>query len=191
MGKFVEDTPTEPDHHMITNQGRRHTKHQLTMSVQGQTSPIRGNFGLAVAFPFSLPIYLFWSCLIVAVEKSSHYVQAAVTVLAALVLHCVGALTDIRWFRPAQQWAAGHKVDRATALEATYTFTRRAVLRALWNAAVWFALIGHCRCDRRGERIAAGPVQDPGCRHWNRGSTDRPAHPAGGSRPTSEGRDRR
>ncbi len=45
MGKFVEDTPTEPDHYMITNQGRRHTKHQLTMSVQGQTSPIRGNFG--------------------------------------------------------------------------------------------------------------------------------------------------
>jgi class 3 adenylate cyclase len=96
---------------------------------------------LAVAFTFSLPIYLFWSFLIVAVEKSGHYVQAAaVTVVAALVLHCVGALTN-RWFRPAQLWAAGHEVDRATALEATYTFTRRAVPRALWNAAVWFALL--------------------------------------------------
>ena len=95
---------------------------------------------LAVAFPFSLPIYLFWSLLIVAVEKSGHYVlAAAVTVVAALVLHCVGALTGIRWFRRAQQWAAGHEVDRATALEATYTFTRRAVTRALWNDAVWFA----------------------------------------------------
>jgi adenylate cyclase len=97
---------------------------------------------LAVAFPFSLPIYLFWSLLIVAVEKSGHYLQAAaVTVGAALMRHCVGALTNRRLFRPAQQWAAGHEVDRATALEATYTFTRRAVPRALWNAAVWFALL--------------------------------------------------
>jgi adenylate cyclase len=97
---------------------------------------------MAVAFPFSLPIYLFWSLLIVAVEKSGHYLQAAaVTVVAALALHCVGALTNRRLFRPAQQWAAGHEVDRATALEATYTFTRRAVPRALWNAAVWFALL--------------------------------------------------
>jgi class 3 adenylate cyclase len=90
----------------------------------------------------SLPIYLFWSLLIVAVEKSGHYVQAgAVTVVAALVLHCFGALADHRRFRPAEQWAAGHEVDRATALEATYTFTRRAVPRALWSSAVWYAVI--------------------------------------------------
>jgi hypothetical protein len=90
----------------------------------------------------SLPVYLLWSFLIVAVEKSGHYVQAAaVTVVAALVLHCFGALADRRRFRPAEQWAAGHEVDRATALEATYTFTRRAVPRTLWIAAVWFALL--------------------------------------------------
>jgi adenylate cyclase len=97
---------------------------------------------LAVVFPLSLPIYLFWSLLIVAVEKSGHYVQAAaVTVVAALVLHCFAALADHRRFRPAEQWAAGHEVDRATALEATYTFTRRAVPRALWSSGVWYALI--------------------------------------------------
>jgi adenylate cyclase len=96
---------------------------------------------LAVASLFSLPIYLFWSFLIVAVEKSGNYVQAAaVAVVAGLVLYCMGALTG-RGFRPAQQWAAGHEVDRATALEATYTFTRRAVRRALWTAAVGFALL--------------------------------------------------
>jgi adenylate cyclase len=97
---------------------------------------------LAVVFPLSLPIYLFWSLLIVAVEKSGHYVQAAaVTVVAALVLHCFAALADHRRFRPAERWAAGHEVDRATALEATYTFTRRAVPRALWSSGVWYALI--------------------------------------------------
>jgi adenylate cyclase len=96
---------------------------------------------LAVAFPFSLPIYVFWSFLIVAVEKSGHYLQAAVaTVVVTLSLHCFGALTGRR-FRPAQQWAAGQDVDRATALDATYTFTRRAVPRALWTAAVWCALL--------------------------------------------------
>ena len=97
---------------------------------------------LAVVFPLSLPIYLVWSLLIVAVEKSGHYVQAAaVTVVAALVLHCFAALADHRRFRPAERWAAGHEVDRATALEATYTFTRRAVPRALWSSGVWYALI--------------------------------------------------
>src|ERR1700757_3098290 len=97
----------------------------------------------AVAFPVSLAMYLFWSFLIVAVEGSSDYVQAAaVTVVAVLVLHCVMVLFDRRRFRLAEQWAAGHEVDRATALEATYTYARRAVPRALWGTAVWFALLG-------------------------------------------------
>jgi adenylate cyclase len=67
--------------------------------------------------------------------------RAVVTVVAALVLHCVGALADRRQFRPAEQWMVGQEVDRATALEATYTYARRAVPRALWSAAVWFALL--------------------------------------------------
>ena len=96
----------------------------------------------AIAFPLSLPIYFFWSFLIVAVEKSGHYVQAAaVTVGAALVLQCAMVLADRGRLRPAEQWAAGHEVDRATALEATYTYARRAVPRSLWGSAVWFALL--------------------------------------------------
>jgi class 3 adenylate cyclase len=90
----------------------------------------------------SLPVYLGWSFGIVAVEKSGHYAQAAaVTVVAVLVLNCLAALTDRRRFLPAEQWAAGHDVDRATALEATYTFTRHAIRRSLWINAVWFALL--------------------------------------------------
>jgi class 3 adenylate cyclase len=90
----------------------------------------------------SLPIYFFWSFLIVAVEKSGHYVQAAaVAVGAALVLQCVMALADRRRLRPLEQWAAGHEVDRARALEATYAYARRAVPRSLWGSAVWFALL--------------------------------------------------
>ncbi len=96
----------------------------------------------AVLFPLSLPVYLFWALVVVAVERSGHYVAAAaVTVVGALLLHCVGAIVDRRRFRPAEQWAAGREVDRATALEATYTYARRAVPRALWSTALWFATL--------------------------------------------------
>jgi adenylate cyclase len=97
---------------------------------------------IPVALPLTLPIYFFWSFLIVAVEKSSHYVEAAaVAVGATLVLHCVMVFADRRQIGPAERWAAGHEVDRATALEATYIYARRAVPRALWGAAVGFALL--------------------------------------------------
>lgn len=87
-------------------------------------------------------MYLFGSVVVVAAEKSGHYVQAgAVALGAALVPHCVTALADRRLFRPVEQWAAGHEVDRATALEATHTHARRAVPRALWTSTVLFALV--------------------------------------------------
>ena len=67
----------------------------------------------AIAFACALPVYLVLSFVIVAFEKSDHYVEAAaVTVVAVLVMVCV-------WFFPAtarrlvEQWAAGHEVDRA------------------------------------------------------------------------------
>ena len=40
-----------------------------------------------------------------------------------------------------EQWAAGHEVDRASALEATYTWARGAVARAVGANAVWAALL--------------------------------------------------
>jgi class 3 adenylate cyclase len=43
--------------------------------------------------------------------------------------------------RLAEQWAAGHEVDRARALDATYAWARRAVARAVGANAVWVALL--------------------------------------------------
>ena len=43
--------------------------------------------------------------------------------------------------RLAEQWAAGHEVDRATALEATYTYARGAVARGVVGSAVSTALL--------------------------------------------------
>jgi adenylate cyclase len=96
----------------------------------------------AIAFPLLLPMYLFWAFLIVAVEESSHYVEAAaVTVVAVLVLAYVIMLPGVGRFRLAEQWAAGHEVDRARALDATYAFTRGVVVRAVSFNAVWVGLL--------------------------------------------------
>ena len=43
--------------------------------------------------------------------------------------------------RLVERWAAGHEVDRARALEATYTWARAAVARAVGANAVWAALL--------------------------------------------------
>jgi adenylate cyclase len=73
----------------------------------------------------SLPVYLFWSFLIVAIEESSYYVQAAlVTVVAVPVFAYVIMLPGLGRSRLMEQWAAGHEVDRAKALDATYALTR-------------------------------------------------------------------
>ena len=96
----------------------------------------------AVSFPLMLPIYLSWSFLVVAFEESDHYVEAAaVTVVAVLVLLYVIVLPGLGRIRLVEQWAAGHEVDRARALEATYTYTRGAVVRVVGGNAVWAALL--------------------------------------------------
>jgi adenylate cyclase len=77
--------------------------------------------------------YLLLSSVLVAFEGSSHYVEAAVfTVAAVLVDAYVVILPGSRLLRLAQRWAAGHEVDRAKALQETYTWTRAAGVRALW-----------------------------------------------------------
>jgi adenylate cyclase len=96
----------------------------------------------AVGFPLLLPFYLFWSFLIVAVEKSGHYVEAvAVTVVAVLVLAYVIMLPGLGPRRLIERWAAGHEVDRARALDATYATTRGTVVRAVAFNAVWVGLV--------------------------------------------------
>ena len=82
--------------------------------------------------PVLLPIYLVLSFVVVAFEESDHYVEAAaVTVVAVLVLVYVLILPGLGRRRVAERWAAGHEVDRARALDATYTWARGAVARAV------------------------------------------------------------
>lgn len=96
-----------------------------------------------LAFFISLPIYsVFISLPIVAFEKSGHWTEiGAVTVGAVVVLACIFILPGRRWSRPAEQWAAGHDVDRAAALEGTYVYARKATARAVWGAAAWAAAL--------------------------------------------------
>ena len=86
----------------------------------------------AIAFPVVLPIYLLASFLVVAFEKSGHYVEAVVATVAAVLVMCYTFFpADRRGFRLVEQWAAGHEVDRTKALESTYTYARAAVARCL------------------------------------------------------------
>jgi class 3 adenylate cyclase len=96
----------------------------------------------AVSVSVSLPVYLFWAFLIVAVEKSGDYLEAAaLTVVAVLVLGYVVQLPGLGPVRVVEQWAAGHEVDRTGALEATYAWARGGVARMVVSNAVGVALI--------------------------------------------------
>ncbi len=96
----------------------------------------------AVAAPVGLPIYILWSFFIVAVEQSSHYLEAAaVTVVAVAVLAYLVISPGWGAGRVVEQWAAGHEVDRARALAATYTWTRGTVERGVALNSGWVGLL--------------------------------------------------
>jgi adenylate cyclase len=83
-----------------------------------------------IMFPLVLQIYLVQSLAVVAYERSDRYVEAAV-VTGAVVLVGVYLLVlpGVGWSRLVRQRATGEEVDRAMALDATYTYGRRAVVR--------------------------------------------------------------
>jgi class 3 adenylate cyclase len=89
-----------------------------------------------------LPIYLVSSFVVLAFEDSGRYVEAAaVTLVAVPVLVYVMALPGLGGWRLTERWAAGDEVDRARAMDATYTWGRAAVARAVVGNAVWAALL--------------------------------------------------
>jgi class 3 adenylate cyclase len=89
-----------------------------------------------------LPIYIVWSFLIVAVEQSSDYRGAAAVTVAALpVLAYVVIRPGSEACHLLERWAAGHDVDRAGALDATYTWARAAVVRGVALNAVGAGLL--------------------------------------------------
>ena len=84
------------------------------------------------AFASALPVYLIWAWIVLAVEKSGRYGAASVVaVIITLGMSLVNSLPGSRHFRRAERWAAGHEVDRATALEDTYAWTRANDVRAM------------------------------------------------------------
>jgi len=96
---------------------------------------------LAIGLPLLLLILGFASFVVVAIERSDHYVEAAaVTVVAVVVLLYVQILPGIGTLRMAEQWATGVNVDRATALAATYDWARQAVARIVATNALITAL---------------------------------------------------
>ncbi|UMB68565.1 adenylate/guanylate cyclase domain-containing protein [Mycobacterium paraterrae] len=92
----------------------------------------------AVTAVLMLQIYLLLSLVVVAYERSSHYVEAAVaTVVAVPLLAYLLVLPGQGGIRLAEQWAADGGVDRETALVSTYTYARRTVSRAVVVGPVW------------------------------------------------------
>jgi class 3 adenylate cyclase len=95
-----------------------------------------------VFFASILSVSLLSSFVVVAFERSSHYVEAAaVTGVVVAVLAYMVILPGSRRFHLAQRWAAGREVDRAAAIEDTYTWTRAASVRALAVFPVMDALL--------------------------------------------------
>lgn len=90
-----------------------------------------------LSIPVSLPAYLFWSFLVVAVEGSSRYIAAAaVTVVAVPVLAFLIQRPGLGWSRLVDDWAAGRYVDRTKAMQATFALTRATVPRVVAFNAV-------------------------------------------------------
>ena len=89
------------------------------------------------AVPLGMPVNLLWSFLIIAVEQSDAYLEAAaVTVAVAAPLQWVTMFLGTPERRVVERWAAGREVDRAKALAATYSLTRRLVVRLVALEAV-------------------------------------------------------
>jgi adenylate cyclase len=85
-----------------------------------------------------LPTFLIWSFLVVAFERSSHYIEAAaVTGVAVVVFATVVVPPGSRLFRFAQHGAVGDDVDRARAMKDTYSWGRAAGVRGLCVMPVW------------------------------------------------------
>src|SRR5689334_24310919 len=79
-----------------------------------------------------LPPNVVWALTVVAYQKSNHFTEAAiVTSVAVVVLSFAVTLPGSRRFRLAEQWAAGREVDRARALQDTYTWARATGVRGL------------------------------------------------------------
>src|SRR5689334_13890262 len=82
----------------------------------------------AISVPLALQNYLLFAVVVVAFEESDRYVEAAVVAVAAVLAQQFVAILPGRGpIHVVERWAAGHEIDRASALEATYSWARGAV----------------------------------------------------------------
>jgi class 3 adenylate cyclase len=96
----------------------------------------------AVASTVLVPVYAVPAFAATAFEESDRYVEAAaVTVVAVLLLVYVMALPGLGALRLVERWSSGCTVDRTRALEATYLWSRGAIVRTVWSNAVCAALL--------------------------------------------------
>ncbi|AKK26302.1 adenylate/guanylate cyclase domain-containing protein [Mycobacterium sp. EPa45] len=96
---------------------------------------------LAMHIPPTMLMYLLWSVLIVAIEDSSHYAEAAVVIVVGIpVVSYVTVLPGLGPRRVVERWAQGHAIDRLQVLHATYSWTRGVVVRTVAAQAVWASL---------------------------------------------------
>ena len=96
----------------------------------------------AIDFVLVLPSYVVVSFIVVAFEDSDRYAEAAAVTIVVVLAQCYLFLPPgRRRFGLVEQWAAGHEVDPATALEYTYICARRAVARGVVGGAISIAVL--------------------------------------------------
>ena len=88
---------------------------------------------------------------VVAFEKSSHYVEATVVTGIAVVVLAFVVFFPVVDRSVFEGWAAGCEVDHATALPDTYTWTRAAGVRMMLITPFRPGAFDGCRCDRGSE----------------------------------------
>src|SRR4051812_29207963 len=91
----------------------------------------------------SLPVFLVWAWIVLTFENSSRYGEASIVTVAVVLVMTAGNVFPVRRrFRGAEQWAAGHRVDRAKALEDSYIWTRQTDVRGIvWLPAMVTVLL--------------------------------------------------
>jgi adenylate cyclase len=94
-------------------------------------------------YPPGFFVFLCFALTVVAFERSDRFADAAVvTALAMLVRVVVLVLPGSKDLRLLENWAAGHEIDRSTALRATFAYTRRVAVRLPVVDAMWTAALG-------------------------------------------------
>jgi len=96
-----------------------------------------------LSYAATLPMWEFTALTIVRFEDSDRYLAGSAVALGALfVAMYVLVLPGFKAWRLVERWAAGEPVDRLEALESTYAYCRRVVVRG----AAPIALIGAATC---------------------------------------------